>query len=162
MNKPIEQKTMSPEHASHLAARLAAVQGLYEISYNKRPMRSVVEEMISKKPAQGDVAPNAVLLKRILFGVEERGVEMDVLLKSVIRKRVGGSSSGPEPLLKSGILCAMYELMVHDDIDAPIIISDYLTVMRGFYGSSEVGFVNGILDTVAKSMRDTMPAKENV
>jgi len=43
------QKSMSPEHASQLAARLSAVQGLYEISYNKRPMRAVVEESIGKK-----------------------------------------------------------------------------------------------------------------
>lgn len=146
-----------PSLAALTSARLAAVQGLYEITYNKRPMRAVVEEALAHKERTGSpgsgFAPDPSLLKRILFGVEERSIELDILFKSVVRRRVGGSSMGPEPLLRAGILCGLYELMAHDDIDAPIIINDYLTIMRGFYGTAEVGFVNGILDSVAKTLR---------
>lgn len=136
------------------AARLAAVQGLYEISYNKRPMRAVVEEALARAPQDG-AAPDPSLLKRILFGVEERGAELEVLLKSAVRRRAGVKDTGPEPLLRSGLLCGLYEIIAHEDIDAPIIINDYVTVMRSFYGSAEVGLINGVLDSVAKTTRAT-------
>jgi N utilization substance protein B len=155
-----------PPPATLTAARLAAVQGLYEITYNRRPMRAVVEEALAHKeqtesPGFGH-APDPSLLKRILFGVEERSVELEILLKSVTRRRVGGSATGPEPLLRAGLLCGLYELMAHEDIDAPIIINDYLAVLRAFYGASEVGFANGILDSVARALRPSVKAETPV
>ena len=141
------------EPAALTAARLSAVQGLYEISYNKRPMRAVVEEALARVPEGCTARPDPALLKRVLFGVEERGPELDTLLKSTTRRRVGGGGAGPEPLLRAALLCGIYELLVHEDIDAPIIINDYLAVLRAFYTKSEVGFANGVLDTVAKTVR---------
>lgn len=59
----------------------------------------------------------------------------------------------PEYLLRSILIAAFYEIITHNDIDAPIIINDYLDVTHAFYDQSQVRFVNGILDNFAKSVR---------
>ena len=58
-----------------------------------------------------------------------------------------------DPLLKSILLCGVTELLSHQDIDAPIIIDDYLNVTHAFYEKQQVSFVNGILDKVASTLR---------
>ncbi len=59
-----------------------------------------------------------------------------------------------EPLLKSILLCGVCELLEHQDIDAPLIINDYLNVTHAFYEQQQVNFVNGVLGKIASVVRD--------
>lgn len=59
-----------------------------------------------------------------------------------------------EPLLKSILLCGVCELLEHQDIDAPLIINDYLNVTHAFYEQQQVNFVNGVLGKVSSVLRD--------
>lgn len=59
-----------------------------------------------------------------------------------------------EPLLKSILLCGVCELLEHQDIDAPLIINDYLNVTHAFYEQQQVNFVNGVLGKVTSVLRD--------
>jgi N utilization substance protein B len=43
--------------------------------------------------------------------------------------------------------------MAHHDIDAPVIISDYINVGHAFFDRGETKLINGLLDKVAKKMR---------
>jgi N utilization substance protein B len=63
------------------------------------------------------------------------------------------NSRSLEPLLTAILVCGTYELLAHPEIDAPIIISDYLHVTHGFFEGSESKLVNGILDALAKEVR---------
>ncbi len=58
-----------------------------------------------------------------------------------------------EPLLKSILLCGIYEITNHPDIDYPIIINDYLDVTHAFYEHGEVALVNAVLDGLAEVIR---------
>ena len=46
-----------------------------------------------------------------------------------------------------------FELLMHEDVDAPIIINEYLNITHAFYGGQEAKMVNGVLDSVAKVLR---------
>ncbi|PCI56219.1 MAG: hypothetical protein COB36_05410 [Alphaproteobacteria bacterium] len=59
-----------------------------------------------------------------------------------------------EPLLKSILLCGVCELLEHQDIDAPLVINDYLNVTHAFYEQQQVNFVNGVLGKIASVVRD--------
>ncbi|WP_017181111.1 transcription antitermination factor NusB, partial [Sphingobium xenophagum] len=46
-----------------------------------------------------------------------------------------------------------YELLARADIATATIISEYVDVAHAFYDKRESGFVNGLLDAVAKDAR---------
>jgi transcription antitermination protein NusB len=147
-------ETKSPK-AKNLSARLAAVQGVYQSIHNVQPLQSVFDEylMHRKEPPTDDdekmVKPDGTLLKQILLGIQERREDLDAMIKSSLNK----PEKEPEPLLYSILLCGAWELLGNTEVDAPIIINDYLNVTHSFYEHGEVKLVNAVLDSLAKTIR---------
>ena len=52
-------------------------------------------------------------------------------------------------LLRAGA----YELVARADVPTGAVISEYVDVAHAFYARAEAGFVNGLLDAVAKDVR---------
>jgi len=151
----VSDEKISPK-AQALSARLLAVQALYQMKQNKQPVKVVYDEYIkhrSEQEVDGQklVSPDGKLFKHILYGVEERFVELDSVIKANLKK--DASDRVVEPLLFSVLVCGAYELLAHSDVDAPIIINDYLNVAHAFFEKNEVALVNGVLDSVAKVFR---------
>jgi N utilization substance protein B len=46
-----------------------------------------------------------------------------------------------------------YELIARADVPTATVISEYVDVADAFYEKREIGFVNGLLDSVAKDVR---------
>ena len=46
-----------------------------------------------------------------------------------------------------------YELIARPDVPVGSVISEYVDVAHAFYDKRESGFVNGILDAIAKEAR---------
>jgi N utilization substance protein B len=95
--------------------------------------------------------PDGALLRDIVYGVEDRRIEIESVIAANLKKDAGGRKI--EPLLHAILICGAYELLVHQKIDAPIIINDYLNVTHSFYEKGEVALVNGILDALAALFR---------
>jgi len=49
--------------------------------------------------------------------------------------------------------CGTYELIARIDVPTATVISEYVDVADAFYDKREKGFVNGLLDAVAKAVR---------
>jgi N utilization substance protein B len=49
--------------------------------------------------------------------------------------------------------CGSYELIARADVPTGTVINEYLDVADAFYDKREKGFVNGLLDAVAKAVR---------
>tara|TARA_X000000950_G_scaffold9638_1_gene10662 strand:+ start:6592 stop:7089 length:498 start_codon:yes stop_codon:yes gene_type:complete len=149
-----EQGDLAPSRkARALSARLRAVQAVYQKQQNNKPMKELINEYIIHRKSMvidGEelVEPNERLLKSILSGVEERLPELIPIIEANLT-----SKKEVEPLLKAILVCAVYELMVQKT-DAPIVINDYLNVAHAFYEKSEVGLINGILDSISKLFKD--------
>lgn len=175
----------SPENTKEFSARLMAVQACYEITQNSKPVRIVVQEFLERgSPIDSDdqaySKPHGILLKRILFSLDERLVEVNEIVKAHMQKpapildppveKIAAEEDDhvdfsdaeevevfvkeTEPLLKSILLCGVVELLTNLDDDAPLIINDYLNITHGFYEKQQVSLVNGVLDKVAKLVRD--------
>ena len=143
--------------ARKTAARLFAVQAVYQAIQNKEPPTKLHDEFITYRigmnlddTVEGGnmVAPDQPLFRDILAGVTERWGDLQQLI--LPRLKV---SNDVEPLLTSILVCGTYELMAHHDIDAPIIISDYLNITSSFFESSEPKLVNAVLDALSKELR---------
>lgn len=157
--KEMKQKSTSTgskkAHAS--AARLAAVQAVYQGQMNKKPLSSVIEEFIDYRAGEtvdGEkmLTPDETLFTNIVKGVDDREDTLNDTISGALTGRESGRQI--EPLLKSIMLCGAYELMAHSDIDAPIIISDYLHVTHAFYDQGEHSLVNAVLDNIKQNLRE--------
>lgn len=152
-----KKKPVSKSAAAR-SARLVAVQAQYEVMHRGADAQEVVAHYLreaSNLELHGEklVEPNLKLLKSIIDGVEARGQELLEVLANILGDKAK-KSNGMDLILKAILLCGSYELMAHDDIDAPIIINDYLDITHAFYDVSEAKLVNGVLDKVSKLFRD--------
>jgi N utilization substance protein B len=122
---------------------------------NNQDAKSAVREFIDRRigfELDGDifVPADAEMLEEIVMGVTGRWADIEAIISKAL---ADGKKGDVETLLESILRAGTYELIACSDIDAGIIINDYLNVTTGFYGGSEPKIVNAILDKVAKAVR---------
>ncbi len=154
--------------ARALAARMAAVQAVYQMMSSGQSPGTIIEEYVLYrlgKPMDGHamVMPDGNLFEVLVKGVADRRADLLQMIGGALRKSSGGDAeTGPdtaktEPridaLLQAILLCGTYEILASSDVDSPIIISDYLNVTHGFYDQGESRLVNAVLDALNKSIR---------
>lgn len=157
MTEPEKQhKPQGSKIARASAARLAATQAVYQIMTNEQSAQSVVSEYklyrLGKPVDDVEmVTPDGVLFQAIVEGVYERMNHLEGLVADAAAK--GGKTAPVEPLLMAVLLCGAWELFANHDIDAPVIVSDYLNVTHAFYEQGEAKLVNGMLDAIRQAVR---------
>jgi N utilization substance protein B len=57
-----------------------------------------------------------------------------------------------EAILRAVLRAGAYELMFRHDVPAKTVISEYVDVAHAFYDGDQPGFVNGVLDRLARSL----------
>lgn len=139
--------------ARKTAARLLAVQAVYQSLQNNVSPASLYDEYMTFRRGMdlddGEmVDPDTPLFRSLLSGVSDRWGDLQQIIAPRVR-----SIGTVENLLAAILICGSYELLCHNDIDAPLIISDYLDITVGFFAGNESKLVNGILDAVAKELR---------
>ena len=139
--------------AQSSAARLAAVQAVYQMDGNAQTAPSVVREFVDFRlgePVDDEqmVTPDRESFTRIVSGVAERREDLDHMIASTL-----GRERPPEALIRAILLCGAWELLARGDIDAPVIVSDYLHVTDAFYDVGEKKLVNAVLDRIAANLR---------
>lgn len=155
MNEAAAQKP-SPT-AMRNAARLMAVQAVYQMAVNKEAAPLVVNEYLGLRQGMvvdGEtlVVPDESLFREIVLGVNDRIGDLAEIV-SANKTVKEGQLPQNEPLLQSVLLCGAYELLSHQDIDSPIIISSYVDVAKAFFTGHEPGLINGVLDSIRKVTR---------
>ena len=144
------QKTGSRK-ARQSSARLFAVQALYQSLHQQKSLIDVMEEFLQyNRPldlngGDGDeapmVSPDETLFKSICAGVSNRFSELAQFIDPHLidfEKR--------DFLIQSIILCGVYEILAHTDIDRALIISEYINITKAFYHGTESKLVNAVLD----------------
>jgi len=96
------------------------------------------------------VSPNAEHFSKVVQGVEEH-IEQ---LGEMVSKNRTKQPTVNEPLLNAVFVSGAYELMMCQDIDYPVIISDYVHVTHAFFEDSESKLVNAVLDSIRKTVRN--------
>lgn len=150
----VKDNAGSPK-ARKTAARLAAVQVLYQMRLNNQDASAAVHEFIKHRigfKIDGDVLVPAdkELLDKIVMGVQGRWMDIEEIVSASL---AAGKKGEVETLLNAILQAGAYELLAHGDVDTGIIINDYMNVTNGFYDGTETKLVNAVLDKIAKSVR---------
>jgi N utilization substance protein B len=138
------------------AARLAAVQALYQLDMEGTPMASLLDEFHRHRlgaEIEGDQYAQAevAFFDDVVKGVAARREEIDDLLGAKLAEgwRIERLDRTMLQVLRAGT----YELLARADVPTGSAISEYVDVAHAFFEPREAKFVNGVLDAVAKAVR---------
>ena len=141
---------------SRSAARLAAVQALYQMEMEGTPLARLLHEFHEHRlgaTIEDETYEEAeqAFFDDIVSGADARREEIDALIAA--RLAEGWSLERLDRPMRA-ILCAgAYELLARPDVPVASVISEYVDVAHAFYDKRETGFVNGLLDAIAKAAR---------
>jgi N utilization substance protein B len=141
---------------SRSAARLAAVQALYQQEMEGTPVARLLKEFHDHRlgaviedehyhDAERDFFDD------IVSGADARRQEIDALISE--RLAQGWTLERLDRPMRAILRAGAYELIARADVPVGSVISEYVDVAHAFYDKSESGFVNGLLDAIAKHAR---------
>ena len=141
---------------SRSVARLAAVQALYQREMESVPVPTLLHEFhhhrLGATIDEVEYADAEVdFFDDIVKGVTARGEELDALIASRLAK--GWSLERLDKPMRQILRAGAYELVARPDVPVASVISEYVDVAHAFYDKRETGFVNGLLDAIAKAAR---------
>lgn len=149
MNTPARSKARS-------AARLAAVQALYQLQMEKTPLARLLDEFhqhrLGQEIEEAQYAEAEVaFFDDLVSGVAAREGEIDALLGE--RLAQGWSLARLDKTMLQILRAGTYELLARADVPTGTAIGEYVDVAHAFFEEREAKFVNGVLDAVAKAVR---------
>ncbi len=132
-------------------ARIAAVQALYQMELAGGGAEETLVEFQDHRFGEFDVAPDADFFAAILRGVPQHQVEIDRSIAGALA--ANWSLARIDSILRAILRSGLYELVARRDVPARAVIDEYVAVSRAFFGGDEPGFVNGVLDKLARRKR---------
>ncbi|MFC4294858.1 transcription antitermination factor NusB [Novosphingobium tardum] len=147
---------MKPVAQARAAARLAAVQALYQQDMERTPLTVLLHEFhqhrLGATIEDAEYADADVdFFDDLVSGVDSRREEIDGIITA--RLASGWSIARLDRTLLQILRAGTYELIARADVPVASAISEYVDVAHAFFNAREAKFVNGILDAVAKERR---------
>lgn len=136
------------------AARLAAVQALYQIEMGNDSVARVLKEFHEHRlgsEIEGEVYIRADrnLFDDIVSGAWARREELDTLIAGHLAE--GWTLERLDRPMRQILRAGVYELVARPDVPTAVIITEYVDVAHAFYEQREAAFVNGLLDRVGEA-----------
>ena len=138
-------------------ARLAAVQGLYQLEMSESGNAALVVEEFLRHRLHDEVdgldisEADQDLLTALIKGTAAERERLDDMLSAVL------SDDWPverlQTLLKVLLRTAVYELSERLETPVRVVITEYMDLAHSFFSEKEPALVNGVLDRVARSLR---------
>ena len=146
-------------------SRLAAVQATYMIAFGQLPVDQVIKDftdgvvgrfVIDEDPVtEAEEMVEVSEMDKSYFSEIVRGVQKnkEALEKSLsLYLAEGYSFERIDGTLQALLLCAMYEILNTQDIDAKIIVKEYVDLAYAFFSKKEPKMVNALLDSIIKNL----------
>ena len=138
------------------AARLAAVQALYQMDLSGTGVLEIVAEYENFRLGQeldGDqyLKADASWFRSIVSGVVKEQRTLDpVIADSLVE---GWPLSRLDATLRAILRAGVFELRERKDVPSPVIITEYVEIANAFFNEEEPKLVNAVLDSVARKLR---------
>lgn len=151
---------MSGRSKARAAARLAAVQALYQHEMEGTALAMLLDEF-HRHRLGAEIDPDVegvryaeaetAFFDDLVRGVLARRDEIDQVLSGKLAQgwRIERLDRTMLQVLRAGV----YELIARADVPTGTAISEYVDIAHAFFEAREAKFVNGVLDAVAKSVR---------
>jgi transcription antitermination protein NusB len=147
---------MKARSKARAAARLAAVQALYQHDMEATPQARLLDEFHQHRlgaEIDDDLYAQAEtdFFDDVVSGVLARRDEIDALIAA--RLAEGWTMARLDKTMAQILRAGTYELLARADVPTGAVISEYLDVTHAFFEKTEARFVNGVLDALAKDVR---------
>lgn len=138
------------------AARLAAVQALYQMEIATKGLNEVFAEFESHwmgREIEGDQYKPAEskLFRLLVNGVLHEQIPIDRKVDQLLAD--GWPLKRIEAIMRAVLRAGAYEIMFRPDTPIRVAISEYVDIASAFLERDEVGMINAVLDRLAKEMR---------
>ncbi len=138
------------------AARLAAVQALYQMDVTGKPLPDIFAEFEAfwiGMEVEGDQYNPAELafFRDILSGVLKDQEPLDRTINATLV--AGWPLARIDSVMRATLRGGAYELKKRKDIPARVVIKEYVDVAGAFFGPDESGMINAVLDGMARQFR---------
>ena len=156
MNMAVKNDNQKEGAPPRSAARLAAVQALYQMETTGQGVEATIREFKDFRLGQ-DIegeklhAADAAFFADILRGAVETQGKLDPYLQRQLAEgwRLARLDATVRAILRAGL----YEMIRRADVPYKVVINEYVDVARAFFDGDEPGFVNAVLDAAAKEAR---------
>ncbi len=138
------------------AARLAAVQALYQMDMAGSGLNDILAEFESHwlgREVEGAqyLPAEAAFFRDIVTGVVREQRALDPMIDEALQR--GWPLQRIEAVIRAALRAGAYELSHRKDIPARVVITEYADVAAAFVERDETGMVNAVLDQLARKLR---------
>jgi N utilization substance protein B len=142
--------------APRSAARLGAVQALYQMDLAQTQLNDVIGEFLANRvgcKAEDRALADAdtQFFQDVLKGVVRRQREIDPLVDQQLAQ--GWRLTRIDSILRAALRAGVFELLERTDVPARVVINEYIQVAHAFFSDEEPRVVNGVLDKLARRLR---------
>ena len=151
-----DQPTPKPTPSRRQAARLAAVQALYQWQEGEHAPAEIIEQFLNVRTGEageGGMRRDAdrPLFKDVVEGTVAHKDELEQTVSAALAedwtwKRI-------DRLVRAILLAGAYELLHRRDVPPRGAINEYVEIAHAFYDQGEPSFINSVLDRVARQAR---------
>ena len=150
---PTRTKARSQARA---ASRLAAVQALYQHDMEGTAITALLHEFhqhrLGATIEDAEYAEAEVdFFDDVVKGTAARLDEIDAAITAKLS--TGWSLPRLDKSMRAILRAGAYELIARPDVPVGTVITEYVDVAHAFFDKREAGFVNGLLDAIAKDVR---------
>jgi len=138
------------------AARLAAVQALYQMDLAGTGLNEIVSEFEShwlggEVEGAQYMPAEAEYFRDIVGGVVREQRILDPMVDAALNR--GWPLKRIETILRAVMRAGAYELAHRPDVPARVVTAEYVDVAAAFVDAEETGMVNAVLDQLARQLR---------
>ncbi len=142
--------------APRTAARVAAVQALYQMDMAATDLNAVIGEFEAFRfgPDAEDqtlASADRDFFRSLIRGVVRRQREIDPMIDQQLAE--GWRLTRIDSILRAVLRVATLELIERKDVPARVVITEYVNTAHAFLGEEEPRVVNGVLDKLARRLR---------
>jgi len=154
MTKPRKPR---PSKQARSAARLGAVQALYQMEVSDQGSEAALKEFLDHRlgaDIEGDLYAEAdeKFFAALVRGVVGRQDEIDQALAKSLMK--GWELERLDTTLRAALRTATFELIARNDVPPKVVIDEYVEIARAFFDAGEEpAFLNGVLHRIASTYR---------
>jgi len=158
-------KFISEKIRKKSGARLAAVQATYMAAFTDLSVDEIIEDFKSGEIGRYAIEEDALkgeqvveledmdkaYFEELVRGVLSKKEDLEQSLRSYLKD--ASSYDHMNATMQALLLCAVYELGYTTDIDAKVIIQEYVDLAYAFFVKNEPKMINALLDQIAKNIR---------
>lgn len=133
------------------ASRIAAVQGIYQMTYSGQTSSSFIEEFTFYRFRTGDYPYklHEPTFRSLVFSSNKHSWTIQTIMVSTLIN--GWTLERVDSVFRSILTVAIAELLDNPTIKpAPVLISEYVDLSRSFFNEEKAFYVNRVLDCIAR------------